>query len=115
MVLYTVFAWTAVVIAGGVYYWVYVRQEPLPGRFLGISSAARDAAASSASSSQKRKRKSGASKRQGAEGQANESLVATTTIHDATGDETLAPSQRETAGTSAIAGKGLKGTQSTRI
>jgi|SRR5579862_5149811 hypothetical protein len=36
MALYTVFAWTAVVIAGGAYYWIYIRREPLPIHFLGI-------------------------------------------------------------------------------
>ena len=61
MVLYTIFAWTAIVLAGAAYYWVYIRRAPLPTPLLTLSSQplSRESAAEgvSASSSQKRKRK----------------------------------------------------------
>lgn len=37
MVLYTVFAWTAIVVAGATYYWVYIRRQPLPTHLLGLA------------------------------------------------------------------------------
>jgi len=37
MALYTIFAWTAIVVAGGAYYWIYVRREPIPLHLLGLT------------------------------------------------------------------------------
>ena len=79
MGLYTVFAWTAIVIAGGAYYWVYIRQAPLPTHLVGLSQKPSPRQShgdgSSSSSAQKRKRKSGAPKSRTAVLQTNE-LVA---------------------------------------
>src|SRR5208282_1703465 len=76
MALYTIFAWTAVLIVGGAYYWIYIRQAPLPTHLRGVTSSShsRDStiegpsvaaasSSSSSSSSQKRKRKTGSAKR----------------------------------------------------
>jgi hypothetical protein len=62
MGLYTVFAWTAIVIAGGAYYWVYIRQGPVLGRGPQKTSARQSLAESSSSPAPKRKRKGGAAK-----------------------------------------------------
>lgn len=75
MALYTVFAWTAIVIAGGAYYWVYIRQEPLPLHLLGLSQKPANrgiAADNGAVASQKRKRKSPAVKKRPVTLQTNE-------------------------------------------
>jgi len=69
MGLYTIFAWTAVVIAGGAYYWVYIRGQPLPTHLLSLTSSPSQeqipiSEDDVTSGSQKRKRKaSGSSKR----------------------------------------------------
>jgi hypothetical protein len=77
MALYTVFAWTAIVIAGGAYYWVYIRGEPFPTHLLGTSPHSTDSTAEeiSISSSQKRKRKSLPSRKRVAPPQSNEFLA----------------------------------------
>ena len=84
MALYTVFAWTAIVIAGGAYYWVYIRQEPLPIHLLGLSqkAATQDAVADNASgaSSQKRKRRTPAVKKGPVASQTNELVAGTSGI-----------------------------------
>ena len=81
MALYTIFAWTAIVIAGGAYYWIYIRQAPFPTHLFGISSRSHSqespAEGISAASSQKRKRKAGASKRRTAASQTNELFTGT--------------------------------------
>jgi hypothetical protein len=67
MALYTIFAWTAIVLIGGAYYWLYIRREPLPVHLLGLAarneiepSATED---TSIAAPEKRKRKSAVSKR----------------------------------------------------
>jgi hypothetical protein len=78
MSLYTVFAWAAIVIAGGTYYWVYIRQSPLSvGLFQKAN--ARKSLGESSSVSQKRKRKSAAPKQRTAF-QTNELLAGTSGI-----------------------------------
>ena len=39
MALYTIFAWTAVVIVAGAYYWIYIRKAPLSSHLLGVTSS----------------------------------------------------------------------------
>src|SRR5271170_1930266 len=86
MVLYTIFAWTAIVIAGGIYYWLYIRQETFPTHLLGLSPNphSRESTAEGllAASSQKRKRKPGAPKRRPAASQTNELFAGTSGISD---------------------------------
>src|SRR5271167_5185391 len=79
MALYTIFAWTAIVIAGGAYYWVYIRQAPFPTHLLGISSTPSESTAAgiSVTSPQKRKRKTGTYKRGLAASQSNGLLTGT--------------------------------------
>src|SRR5438046_1272878 len=84
MALYTICAWTAIVIVGGAYYWVYIRQAPFPIHLFGITSTShsRDSTAEgtsvvSSSPSQKRKRKTGGSKRRPAASQTNELFTST--------------------------------------
>ena len=66
MVLYTIFAWTAIVIAGGVYYWVYIREAPFPAHLLEFFTKPHSQTSTgegiSVASSQRRKRKTGAPK-----------------------------------------------------
>ena len=84
MALYTVFAWTAIVVAGGAYYWIYIRQEPIPFHLLGLSQkpATRGTAADNvAVSSQKRKRKNPAVKRRPVTSQTNELIAGTSSIN----------------------------------
>jgi hypothetical protein len=88
MALYTIFAWTAVVIIGGAYYWIYIRQAPLPTHLLGVASNSHShgstteelSVVSSSSSSQKRKRKTGGAKRRPAASQKNELVLGTSGI-----------------------------------
>jgi hypothetical protein len=87
MALYTVFAWTAIVIAGGAYYWIYIRQESLPLHLLGFShkSATQDIAAAAnapGALSHKRKRKSPAVKKRPVTLQTNE-LIAGKSVSNA--------------------------------
>ena len=66
MVLYTIFAWTAVVVAGAAYYWLYIRKAPLSTSLLGLSGPhSRESSSQGIGSptSQKRKRKTVAPKR----------------------------------------------------
>jgi len=66
MVLYTIFAWTAVVVAGAAYYWLYIRKTPLSTSLLGLSGPhSRELSAQGIGSptAQKRKRKTAAPKR----------------------------------------------------
>jgi hypothetical protein len=62
MALYTVFAWTAIVLAGGAYYWIYIRRQPLPIHLLGLSPSPTTSIGDSSSSATSRKRKKEASK-----------------------------------------------------
>lgn len=84
MALYTIFAWTAIVIAGGAYYWIYIRQEPLPIHLLGISQkpATQGFGVDSGSNipSHKRKRKSPAIKKRPVTLQTNELVVGTSCV-----------------------------------
>jgi hypothetical protein len=79
MALYTIFAWTAIVLVGGAYYWLYIRREPLPMHLLGL--AARNEAEpstaedTSVAGSEKRKRKSAVSKRRSPALQTNELIT----------------------------------------
>ena len=82
MALYTIVAWTAIVIAGGAYYWIYVRQAPFPTRLLGVTSSSHSldpksegVSVASSSSPQKRKRKTGGAKRRTAASQTSELLT----------------------------------------
>ena len=78
MALYTVFAWTAIVVVGGAYYWLYIRRE-VPKDFLGLSKQTEAKSSStedtSIASSQKQKRKPPVSKRRSAALQTNELLT----------------------------------------
>ena len=84
MALYTIFAWTAIVIAGGAYYWIYIRQEPLPVHLLGVSHnpATQSFGVGSGSNipSQKRKRKSAAVKKRPVTLQTNDLVVGTRSL-----------------------------------
>lgn len=68
-------------IAGGAYYWIYIRHAPFPTHLLSISSRPRSresiAAGISVASSQKRKRKTGTSRRRPAASQTNELFTGT--------------------------------------
>jgi len=79
MALYTVFAWTAIIIVGGAYYWLYIRREPFPSHLLGLSTGTEAESstteATSIASSQKQKRKPPVSKRRSAALQTNEPLT----------------------------------------
>ena len=67
-------------IVGGAYYWIYIRQAPLPTHLLGITPSSHSgdstnegvSVASSSSSSQKRKRKTGGAKTRPAASQTND-------------------------------------------
>ena len=93
MALYTMVAWTAIVIVGGAYYWIYIRQAPFPIHLLRIASTSYSGdsavegtsvvSSSSSSSSQKRKRKTGSSKRRPAASQKNEPFTRTSGINSA--------------------------------
>jgi hypothetical protein len=102
MSLYTVFAWAAIVIAGGTYYWVYIRQNPLSVAHFQKANA-RQSLGENRSDSQKRKRKSTAPKQRTAL-QTNELLAGTSGISadESEGDAVPAKSrqqvQDETAG-----------------
>ena len=67
MALYTVFAWTAIVLVGGAYYWLFIRREQLPTHLLGLSARSEaqygTAEDTAIPNSEKRKRKSAVSKR----------------------------------------------------
>src|SRR5271170_3474477 len=98
MALYTIFAWTAIVIAGGAYYWVYIRQAPLPIHLLGITSKphSRESTAEgiSLNTSQKRKRKATpSSKKRGGASQTNELF---------TGQGGISESEEETKSTQQV-------------
>jgi len=84
MALYTIFAWTAIVIAGGAYYWIYIRQEPLPIHLLGILTkpATQGFGVDSGSNipSHKRKRKSPAIKKRPVTLQTDELVVGTSCV-----------------------------------
>ena len=79
MAVYTVFAWTAIVIAAGAYYWLCIRREPFPSHLLGLSTGTEAKSstteATSIAPSQKQKRKAPVSKRRSAPFQANEPLT----------------------------------------
>lgn len=79
MALYTIFAWTAIVLVGGAYYWLYIRREPLPVHLLGLA-ARNEAEPSTAEDTaiaapEKRKRKSAVSKRGSPALQTNELIT----------------------------------------
>jgi hypothetical protein len=115
MALYTIFAWTAIVIAGGAYYWVYIRQAPFPTHLLGISSTPPSpestASGMSVTSPQKRKRKTATSKRRSATSQSNELLTGTDGMSAYDGEAKISSTQQgydERAGLAE--NKSLKGT-----
>jgi hypothetical protein len=115
MALYTIFAWTAIVIAGGAYYWLYIRQAPFPSQFLGVSSRphSRESTAEGVST-QKRKRKSGAPKRRPITSQTNELLTGTSGISgdesDIEGRQTKSRQQVQDERAGLAENKTLKGT-----
>ena len=83
MALYTVFAWTAIVIGGGAYYWVYIRKEPFPVHLLGFAKPATEQSSAetiSGSPSQKRKRKGAAPKKRQVTSQTNQLLTGTSGV-----------------------------------
>jgi hypothetical protein len=81
MALYTIFAWTAIVIVGGAYYWLYIREAPFPSHLLGLPSKPHSRESTveglAVTSPQKRKRKTGAFKRRLATSQTNELFAGT--------------------------------------
>jgi hypothetical protein len=80
MALYTVFAWTAIVIAGGAYYWVYIRKEPFPVHLLGLAKPGTEQSLTESipgSPSQKRKRKGAAQKKRQVKSQTNQLITGT--------------------------------------
>jgi len=91
MALYTIFAWTAIVIAGAAYYWIYIRQAPLPAHLLGLSSKphSRESTAegNALSSPQKRKRKVASTKKRPVVAQTNELVAGTIGISGDESDE----------------------------
>src|SRR5271156_2652924 len=91
MALYTIFAWTAIVIAGAAYYWIYIRQAPLPAHLLGLSSKphSRESTAEgiALTSPQKRKRKIAPGKKRSVAAQTNELIAGTIGISGDESDE----------------------------
>lgn len=116
MALYTIFAWTAIVIAGAAYYWIYIRQAPLPAHLLGLSSKphSRESTAEGIAlpSQQKRKRKIAPGKKRSLAAQTNELIAGTIGISGDESDEGATAKsqvvQDERGG--AVEPKALKGT-----
>ena len=85
MVLYTIFAWTAVVVAGAAYYWLYIRRAPLSTSVLGLTGThSRESSSQGITSptSQKRKRKTAAPKKRVASLQTSGLFSGTSTVID---------------------------------
>jgi hypothetical protein len=114
MALYTVFAWTAIVIAGGAYYWIYIRQAPFPIHLFGLSSNAGDEKSVvdsiTGSPSQKRKRKGPAPKRRQVTSQTNDLITGTSRVSaDESETETRSTQQIQDEKMGSVENKSLKG------
>jgi hypothetical protein len=114
MALYTIFAWTAIVIAGAAYYWIYIRQAPLPAHLLGLSSKphSRESTADEIglAGPTKRKRKTAPNKKRPVVAQTSELIAGTNGISGDESDEGAAKSQVQDERRGVVQLKSLKGT-----
>ena len=113
MALYTIFAWTAIVIAGGAYYWIYIRQAPLPAHLLGLSSKlhSRESTAEgiALAAQTKRKRKAVPNKKRPVVAQTNELIAGTNGVSGDESDEGTAKLQIQDERGGVVEPKSLKG------
>lgn len=114
MALYTVLAWTAIVIAGGAYYWICVRRNPVPTHLLKYSPQLHSRGFTtdriSVTSSQKRKRKTTSSRKRSAVSQTNDLMQIDSTSADETEDSYTKPSQQVQEESGIAPNKPLSGT-----
>jgi hypothetical protein len=75
MALYTIFAWIAVVIAGGAYYWIYIRREPVPFHLFGLTAKATSAPEDIVRTNPRRRKHREAPKRRAVSGSNDESYL----------------------------------------
>jgi len=120
MALYTIFAWTAIVIVGAAYYWIYIRHAPLPAHLIGLSSKphSRDSTTEeiALTGPTKRKRKTVPAKKRPVVAQTNELIASTNGISGDESDEGGASkSQVQEERRGVVQLKSLKGTSKTKL
>jgi hypothetical protein len=113
MALYTIFAWTAIVIAGGAYYWIYIRQAPLPAHLLGLSSKLHSRESTeegiALAAPTKRKRKTVPNKKRPVVAQTNELIAGTDGVSGDESEEVAAKLQVQDERCGVVKPKSLKG------